>query len=63
MSPSPFPGPVQHVTGIGHPTHVVAVNLDPSAPMMGLADLAIVTDARALLDELASRLGVTSVLA
>jgi len=49
-------GAVQHITGIGHPEHVIAVNTDPSAPMMGLADLAIVTDARALLDELAVRL-------
>jgi electron transfer flavoprotein alpha subunit len=51
-------GAVQHVTGIGHPDHIVAVNTDPSAPMMGMADLAIVTDARALLDELATRLGL-----
>ncbi|MFP3899342.1 MAG: mycofactocin-associated electron transfer flavoprotein alpha subunit [Acidimicrobiia bacterium] len=51
-------GAVQHVTGLGNPSHVVAVNTDPSAPMMALADLAIVTDARALLDALADRLGV-----
>jgi electron transfer flavoprotein alpha subunit len=50
-------GAVQHVTGIGHPEHVISVNTDPSAPMMSLADLAIVTDARALLDELAARVG------
>lgn len=49
-------GAVQHVTGIGHPRHIVAVNTDPSAPMMALADLAIVTDAPALLSELAARL-------
>ncbi len=52
-------GAVQHVTGLGQPRHVVAVNTDASAPMMALADLAIVTDARALLLELADRLGVT----
>ncbi len=51
-------GAVQHVTGLGQPAHVVAVNTDPSAPMMAMADLAIVTDARALLDALADRLGV-----
>jgi electron transfer flavoprotein alpha subunit len=51
-------GAVQHVTGLGQPRHVVAVNTDASAPMMALADLAIVTDARALLRELATRLGV-----
>jgi electron transfer flavoprotein alpha subunit len=51
-------GAVQHVTGLGQPRHVVAVNTDASAPMMALADLAIVTDARALLTALAARLGV-----
>ncbi|MGH9232091.1 MAG: FAD-binding protein [Acidimicrobiales bacterium] len=51
-------GAVQHVTGLGQPRHVIAVNTDASAPMMALADLAIVTDARALLTELAGRLGV-----
>ncbi len=52
-------GAVQHVTGLGTPEHVIAVNLDASAPMMGMADLAIVTDARALLKVLADRLGAT----
>jgi len=42
----------------GQSDHIVAVNTDASAPMMAMADLAIVTDARALLDELADRLGV-----
>jgi electron transfer flavoprotein alpha subunit len=51
-------GAIQHVTGLGDPAHVVAVNTDPSCPMMALADLAIVTDAPALLAELARRLGV-----
>ena len=45
-------GAVQHVTGLGDPDHIIAVNLDSSAPMMAMADLAIVTDARELLDEL-----------
>lgn len=52
-------GAVQHVTGLGQPAHVIAVNTDPSAPMMAMADLAIVTDARAILAELADLLGVT----
>ena len=43
---------------LGNPEHVVAVNTDPSCPMMALADLAIVTDAPALLEELARRLEV-----
>lgn len=49
-------GAVQHVTGLGDPEHVISVNLDPSCPMMDMADLAIVADARALLKELALRL-------
>jgi electron transfer flavoprotein alpha subunit len=51
-------GAVQHVSGLGHPDRIIAVNTDASAPMMTMADLAIVTDARALLDALADRLGV-----
>jgi electron transfer flavoprotein alpha subunit len=51
-------GAVQHVTGLGDPAHVISVNTDASCPMMTLADLAIVTDAPALVAELARRLGV-----
>ena len=49
-------GAVQHVAGIGHPRHLVAVNTDSSAPLMAMADVAIVTDAVSLLRELAARL-------
>jgi electron transfer flavoprotein alpha subunit len=49
-------GAVQHIAGLGQPGHIVSVNLDPSCPMMELADLAIVTDARALVAELRVRL-------
>ena len=51
-------GAVQHVNGLGNPDAVVSVNTDPSCPMMAMADLALVTDAEALLGELARRLGV-----
>jgi electron transfer flavoprotein alpha subunit len=51
-------GASQHVGGIGDPSHVISVNLDPSCPMTSLADLGLVTDAPALLLELATRLGV-----
>jgi electron transfer flavoprotein alpha subunit len=51
-------GAIQHVTGLGAPRHVVAVNTDPSCPMMTMADLALVTDAPALLEAVARRLGV-----
>lgn len=50
-------GAVQHTAGLGDPAHVVSVNVDPHCPMMQLADLAIVADANAVLDELAARLG------
>ena len=53
-------GAIQHVTGLGAPRHVVAVNTDPSCPMMAMADLALVTDAPGLLEALARRLGVVS---
>ncbi len=51
-------GAVQHLSGIGSPRHVVAVNLDPSCPMMAMADLALVTDAPAFVRALAERLGI-----
>jgi electron transfer flavoprotein alpha subunit len=51
-------GAVQHVAGLGHPDHVVAVNTDASCPMMSIADLALVTDAPALVRAVAARLGV-----
>jgi electron transfer flavoprotein alpha subunit len=51
-------GASQHTGGLGNPKHVISVNTDPSCPMTAMADLGLVTDARALLDELADRLGV-----
>ena len=56
-------GAIQHVTGLGAPRHVVAVNTDPSCPMMAMADLALVTDAPGLLEALARRLGAEPDLA
>jgi electron transfer flavoprotein alpha subunit len=50
-------GAVQHTSGLGTPAHVVSVNTDPHCPMMQMADLAIVADANAVLDELEGRLG------
>ncbi|HEX6786924.1 MAG TPA: mycofactocin-associated electron transfer flavoprotein alpha subunit [Acidimicrobiales bacterium] len=49
-------GAVQHTSGLGQPDHMVSVNTDPSCPMMQLADLAVVSDANAVLDELVVRL-------
>ncbi|MCU1600807.1 MAG: Electron transfer flavoprotein alpha subunit [Frankiales bacterium] len=51
-------GASQHTGGLGSPKHVVSVNTDPACPMTAMADLGLVTDARALLEELADRLGV-----
>jgi electron transfer flavoprotein alpha subunit len=53
-------GAVQHTNGLGQPEHVISVNTDASCPMMQLADVAIVSDANAVLDELAARLGVAA---
>jgi electron transfer flavoprotein alpha subunit len=49
-------GAAQHVGGLGEPEHVISVNLDASCPMMAMADLAIVADARATLDALVTTL-------
>jgi electron transfer flavoprotein alpha subunit len=51
-------GAVQHTAGLGRPDHVVAVNTDPSCPMMAMADLAVVADGPAVLEGLARLLGV-----
>lgn len=45
-------GAVQHTAGLGAPEHIVSVNTDPHCPMMQMSDLAIVSDANAVLDEL-----------
>ncbi|MGB6057731.1 MAG: mycofactocin-associated electron transfer flavoprotein alpha subunit, partial [Microthrixaceae bacterium] len=50
-------GAVQHTAGLGHPEHIISVNTDEHCPMMELADLAIVADANATLDELDRLLG------
>ena len=49
-------GAVQHTAGLGSPEHIVSVNTDPHCPMMQMADLAIVADANAVLDELEAQL-------
>ncbi|PXY26971.1 mycofactocin-associated electron transfer flavoprotein alpha subunit [Prauserella muralis] len=49
-------GATQHTGGLGTPRHVVSVNTDASSPMTAMADLGLVTDAQALLRELARRL-------
>jgi electron transfer flavoprotein alpha subunit len=49
-------GAVQHTGGIGTPEHIIAVNTDRHCPMMALADLAIVADANAVVEELVARL-------
>ncbi|MBK5333447.1 MAG: mycofactocin-associated electron transfer flavoprotein alpha subunit [Ilumatobacteraceae bacterium] len=51
-------GAVQHTTGLGRPEHIISINTDPHCPMMQLADLAVVADANAVLDELLARIGM-----
>lgn len=53
-------GAVQHTSGLGDPDHTISVNTDGHCPMMQLADLAIVADANATLDELAGLLGAAA---
>lgn len=52
-------GAVQHTSGLGEPEHIIAVNIDSSCPMMQLADLAVVGDAKEIINELASLLATT----
>lgn len=56
-------GATQHTSGLGDPDHVISVNTDPSCPMMTMSDLAIVSDALAVLDALKRKLSVASVSA
>ena len=56
-------GAVQHTAGLGHPDHVISVNVDAHCPMMALADIAIVADASLVIDQLAAQLGVTAAVA
>ncbi|MBM3800227.1 MAG: electron transfer flavoprotein subunit alpha/FixB family protein, partial [Actinobacteria bacterium] len=49
-------GAVQHTSGLGQPDHIISVNTDAHCPMMQMSDLAIVSDANAVLDELAALL-------
>jgi electron transfer flavoprotein alpha subunit len=49
-------GATQHTSGLGSPEHIVSVNTDPSCPMMTMSDVAIVADAKAVLESLESKL-------
>lgn len=53
-------GAVQHTSGLGQPEHIISVNTDAHCPMMQIADLAIVADANAVLEELAQLMHVKS---
>lgn len=50
-------GAVQHTSGLGEPDHIISINTDPHCPMMHLADLAIVSDANEVLQQLLAKLG------
>ena len=50
-------GAVQHTSGLGQPKHIISINTDPHCPMMQLADLAVIADANAVLDELIEQIG------
>ncbi len=50
-------GAVQHTAGLGSPDYIISVNVDPHCPMMQLSDLAIVSDANAVVEHLDRLLG------
>jgi electron transfer flavoprotein alpha subunit len=52
-------GAVQHISGLGRPEHIIAVNIDASCPMMQMADLAVVGDANEIIVELNTLLTTT----
>jgi electron transfer flavoprotein alpha subunit len=49
-------GATQHTSGLGAPEHIISVNTDASCPMMTMSDVAIVSDAQAVLDALEAKL-------
>ena len=53
-------GAVQHTSGLGQPEHIISVNTDAHCPMMQMADIAIVTDANAVLEELAQLMHINN---
>jgi electron transfer flavoprotein alpha subunit len=53
-------GAVQHTSGLGDPDHIISVNTDPHCPMMQLADVAIVSDANAVIEALDRRLATAT---
>lgn len=53
-------GAVQHIMGIGNPSHVISVNTDATCPMMNRADLALVTDGPAFVAAFADALAAES---
>ena len=53
-------GAVQHTSGLGQPEHIISVNTDAHCPMMQMADIAIVADANAVLEELAQLMQINN---
>ena len=45
-------GAVQHTSGLGRPDRIISINTDPHCPMMQMSDLAVVSDANQVLDQL-----------
>jgi electron transfer flavoprotein alpha subunit len=55
-------GATQHTSGLGAPDHIISINTDPSCPMMTMSDVAIVSDAKAVLVSLESKLMESNLL-
>lgn len=54
-------GAVQHTSGLGDPNHIISVNTDAHCPMMQISDVAIVSDANAVLGALETLLDESGV--
>jgi electron transfer flavoprotein alpha subunit len=49
-------GATQHTSGLGSPDYIISVNTDASCPMMSMSNVAIVSDAVAVLEALETKL-------
>lgn len=49
-------GMLQHVAGLNHVKHIIAVNTNPNAPLCSLADIVVEGDARTFVEKMIERI-------